>query len=56
MSSGAASLIRLYLNSNDRIGGKPLYEAIVSKARDLGLAGAVRCSPLRWATAARRGP
>ena len=40
MTSGAASLIRLYLNSNDRVDGRPLYEAIVNKARDLGLAGA----------------
>jgi uncharacterized protein len=40
MNPGAARLLRLYMNANDRFGGKPLYEAVVAKARALGLAGA----------------
>ena len=40
MNPGEASLLRLYMNASDRFGGKPLYEAVVSKARELGLAGA----------------
>jgi len=33
-------LLRIYLDESDRCGHKPLYEAIVLKARELGLAGA----------------
>jgi len=33
-------LLRIYLDESDRSGHKPLYEAIVFKARELGLAGA----------------
>jgi len=33
-------LLRIYLDESDRVGHKPLYEAIVLKARELGLAGA----------------
>lgn len=33
-------LLRIYLDESDRLGHKPLYEAIVLKARELGLAGA----------------
>lgn len=33
-------LLRIYLDESDRDGHKPLYEAIVLKARELGLAGA----------------
>lgn len=33
-------LLRIYLDEADRCGHKPLYEAIVLKARELGLAGA----------------
>lgn len=40
MTPGQASLLRLYMNADDRFGGKPLYEAVVAKARELGLAGA----------------
>jgi uncharacterized protein len=40
MKPGAASLLRLYLNADDRAHGKPLYEAVVLKAREMGLAGA----------------
>ncbi len=35
-----ASLLRIYLGENDKADGKPLYEAIVLKARETGLAGA----------------
>lgn len=33
-------LLRIYLGENDRWHHQPLYEAIVLKARELGLAGA----------------
>ena len=32
--------LRILIGEDDHLGGKPLYEAIVLKARDLGLAGA----------------
>lgn len=35
-----AILLRIFLGENDRHGGRPLYEAIVLKARELHLAGA----------------
>ncbi len=35
-----AILLRVFLGENDRFGGKPLYEAIVLRAREAGLAGA----------------
>ncbi len=35
-----ASLLRFYMNADDRFHGKPLYEAVVVKAREMGLAGA----------------
>lgn len=42
MNPGAASLLRLYMNANDRSldGKKLLYEAVVLKARAMGMAGA----------------
>jgi len=33
-------LLRIFLGESDRAGGRPLYEAIVLKARELGMAGA----------------
>ncbi|MHC4325416.1 MAG: DUF190 domain-containing protein [Planctomycetota bacterium] len=33
-------LLRIFIGETDRIGGKVLYEQIVLKARELGLAGA----------------
>jgi hypothetical protein len=33
-------LLRVFIGESDRLGGKPLYEAIVQKVRELGLAGA----------------
>ena len=35
-----ATLLRIFLGESDRYEGKPLYEAIVLKARELHLAGA----------------
>lgn len=35
-----ATLLRIFLGERDRFGGRPLYEAIVAKARELKLAGA----------------
>lgn len=35
-----ATLLRMYLNGNDRRHGKPLYRAVVETARSLHLAGA----------------
>ncbi len=35
-----AVLLRIFLGENDRHGNLPLYEAIVLKAREMGLAGA----------------
>jgi hypothetical protein len=34
------TLLRIYIGENDRYKGRPLYEAIVKKARELDLAGA----------------
>jgi PII-like signaling protein len=36
----AAKLLRLHLSEGDRYRGKPLYEAIVEKCRELHIAGA----------------
>ncbi len=33
-------LLRIYIGESDKTGGKPLYEAIVLKTRELGMAGA----------------
>ena len=35
-----ATLLRLFIGERDRHGHQPLYEAIVTKAREQGLAGA----------------
>jgi len=35
-----SKLLRLVLNEEDRLGDKPLYEAIVQKCRELKVAGA----------------
>lgn len=36
----SALLLRVFIGEDDRFDGKPLYEAIVLKARERGLAGA----------------
>ena len=35
-----AKLLRIHVSEGDRYGGAPLYEAIVTKCRELGVAGA----------------
>jgi hypothetical protein len=35
-----ALLLRIFIGEDDRVGGRPLHEAIVLKARELHLAGA----------------
>ena len=37
---GEGKLLRIFLGEVDRVDGKPLYEVIVMKAREHGLAGA----------------
>jgi uncharacterized protein len=37
---GEGQLLRLFIGESDRWHGKPLYEAIVLKAREMGMAGA----------------
>ena len=36
----AALLLRIYLGEGERAGNSPLFEALVMKAREMGLAGA----------------
>lgn len=38
--SGPAVLLRIFVGESDKLGHVPLYEAIVKRARDAGLAGA----------------
>lgn len=40
MSYQRARLLRLHFTERDRYRGKPLYEAIVEKCREMGIAGA----------------
>ena len=35
-----AILLRIFIGEDDKVGRQPLYEAIVLKAREMGLAGA----------------
>ncbi|HET9950542.1 MAG TPA: DUF190 domain-containing protein [Candidatus Eisenbacteria bacterium] len=37
---GEGKLVRIFIGENDQWHGKPLYEAIVMRARESGLAGA----------------
>lgn len=37
---GEGQLVRIFVGEDDRWEGRPLYEAIVHKAREMGLAGA----------------
>ena len=37
---GEGKLLRLFIGESDRWHGKPLYQAIVERVRELGLAGA----------------
>jgi uncharacterized protein len=40
LSPGKAQLLRIYIGENDQHHGHPIYEAVVMKAREMGLAGA----------------
>jgi PII-like signaling protein len=40
MQTSPRTLLRIYLGEADRADGRPLYEALVLKAREMGLAGA----------------
>jgi PII-like signaling protein len=49
-----AVLLRIFLGENDKYEGKPLYEAIILKARELHLAGAtVLRGPMGYGHASR---
>lgn len=37
---GSGKLLRIYVGADDRLKGKPLFEAIVLRLREIGLAGA----------------
>ena len=37
--TGEAKLLRIFLGESDKLNGRPVYEAIVLKAREAGLAG-----------------
>lgn len=48
------TLLRIYLGENDRNDGKPLFEALVVRARELGVAGAtVLRGPLGYGRTSR---
>jgi len=38
--TGTGKLLRIFIGESDRYQGRPLYEAIVRRAHELGLAGA----------------
>ncbi len=40
MAARPARILRVHLSEHDRYQGRPLYEAIVAKCRELGIAGA----------------
>jgi PII-like signaling protein len=40
LSPGKAQLLRIYIGENDQHQSRPVYEAIVMTAREMGLAGA----------------
>ncbi len=49
-----ATLLRIFMGEDDRFHGKPLYEAIVLKAREMHLAGAtVLRGPMGFGHASR---
>jgi len=47
-------LVRIFIGESDRWEGKPLYEALVLKAREMGLAGATMLRGLMGYGAASR--
>ena len=40
MPSSSAQLLRIHISESDTHDGKPLYEGIVAKCREMGIAGA----------------
>ena len=49
-----ATLLRIYIGENDRVGSQPLYEVLVLKAREMHLAGAtVLRGPLGYGASSR---
>ena len=44
MNGEPGKLLRVYVNKDDRYDGKPLYEAIVDRCRELKVAGATAFS------------
>ena len=51
---GERTLMRIHLGESDKWKGKPLYEALVLKAREMGLAGATMVRGLMGYGAASR--
>jgi PII-like signaling protein len=49
-----AQLMRIFIGESDRWQGKPLYEAIIFKAREMGIAGATMLRGLMGFGAASR--
>lgn len=45
MNGQRAKLLRVFINQDDRYHGKPLYEAIVDRCRELKVAGATAFRP-----------
>ena len=39
-ASSPARLVRLHFSEGDKYGGRPLYEAVIEKCRELSIAGA----------------
>jgi PII-like signaling protein len=39
-SKGTGRILRIFIGEHERVRGKPLYTAIVMKAKEMGLAGA----------------
>jgi PII-like signaling protein len=52
--SEEGQLLRIFVGESDKWGGKPLYEALVLKAREMGLAGATMLRGLMGYGAASR--
>ena len=53
-SSEEGQLLRIYIGESDKWHGKPLYEAIILKAREMGIAGATMLRGLMGYGAASR--
>jgi PII-like signaling protein len=49
-----AGLLRIFVGEADRLGGRPLYEAIVLEARERGLAGATVLRVKRYSATSGR--